>query len=334
MEENLKELYKSINGDEGVLELDLNLIDEEVGIKKRKLSKIQQLAKTLKKDWMLYVLVVPIIIWYIAFLYKPMYGLQIAFKKFSIFRGIAGSPWVGLENFEEFMSSPYFLRSLKNTFMISFTSLLVGFPIPILLALMFNEVKNEVYKRGVQILTYLPHFISVIVIAGIVKNFLAPSNGIINILISMIRLEKTYFLTKPEWFRTIYIGSNIWKEAGFGSIVYIAALAGINPSLYEASRLQQIWHVSIPGILPTIVIMFIMRIGKLLDIGYELILLLYQPATYETADVLSTYIYRTGLQSARYDIATAAGLFNAVIGFTLVFLANRLSRRLTATSLW
>lgn len=340
MEENLKELYKSINGDEGVLELDLNLIDEEVEIKKRKLSKIQQLAKTLKKDWMLYVLVVPIIIWYIAFLYKPMYGLQIAFKKFSIFRGIAGSPWVGLENFKEFMSSPYFLRSLKNTFMISFTSLLVGFSIPILLALMFNEVKNEVYKRGVQTLTYLPHFISVVVIAGIVKNFLAPSNGIINILISMIGLEKTYFLTKPEWFRTIYIGSNIWKEAGFGSIVYIAALAGINPSLYEASRidgasrLQQIWHVSIPGILPTIVIMFIMRIGKLLDVGYELILLLYQPATYETADVLSTYIYRTGLQSARYDIATAAGLFNAVIGFTLVFLANRLSRRLTATSLW
>lgn len=302
--------------------------------------KIDHIKKTLKKDWMLYLLLLPMVVWYLLFLYKPMYGLQIAFKNFSLFRGIEGSDWVGLANFKEFIGSPYFWRNLKNTFLISFYSLIIGFPIPIILALMFNELRHAGFKKFVQTVTYLPHFISIVVVAGIVTNFLAPSSGVINVILDKMGFDKIYFLTRPEWFRTIFIGSNIWKEAGFGSIVYLAALSGINPSLYEASRIdganrwQQIRHITLPGILPTIVIMLVIRIGKLLEVGYEMIILLYQPSTYETADVLSTYIYRVGIQGARYDMATAVGLFNAVIAFTLVFTANKISRKLTETSLW
>ena len=302
--------------------------------------KLDQIKKVIKKDWMLYALLLPMVVWYVLFLYKPMYGLQIAFKNFSLFRGIHGSEWVGLANFTEFMSSPYFWRNLKNTFLISFYSLVIGFPIPIILALMFNEVRHAGFKKFTQTVTYLPHFISIVVVAGIVTNFLAPSSGVINVIISKLGFDKVYFLTQPQWFRTIFIGTNIWKEAGFGSIVYLAALSGISPALYEASRIdganrwQQIIHITLPGILPTIVIMLVIRIGKLLEVGYEMIILLYQPSTYETADVLSTYIYRVGIQGARYDMATAVGLFNAVIAFVLVFTANRISRKLTETSLW
>lgn len=303
-------------------------------------SKKELVLAQIKKDWILYLLLVPMVIWYLVFLYKPMYGVQIAFKKFSLFRGISGSEWVGLANFKEFIHSPYFFRNIKNTFLISLYSLVIGFPIPIILALMFNEVRNVTFKKTVQTLTYLPHFISVVVVAGIVTNFLAPTSGIVNIILDKFGFDKIYFLTQPEWFRTIFIGSSIWKEAGFGSIVYLAALAGINPVLYEAaridgaSRIQQIFYVTLPGILPTIVIMFVIRIGKLLDVGYEKVILLYQPSTYQTADVLSSYIYRSGIQEARYDLATAVGLFNAVIAFILVYVANRTSKKLTETSLW
>lgn len=303
-------------------------------------NKTNEIIAKLKKDWMLYLLLLPMVVWYILFLYRPMYGLQIAFKKFSLFKGVQGSPWVGLANFKEFMTSAYFLRNLKNTFIISVYQLIFGFPIPIILALMFKEVKDGIYRKSVQTITYLPHFISAVVVAGIVTNFLAPSTGIVNIILAKLGFEKIYFLIKPEWFRTIFISSSIWKEAGFGSIVYLAAISGINPSLYEAAkidganRFQQILYVTIPGILPTIVIMLIIKIGRLLEVGYEMIILLYQPSTYATADILNTYIYRVGIQSARYDLATAIGLFNAIVAFFLVFAANRISKKLTETSLW
>lgn len=299
----------------------------------------KRIKKNLIRDKVLYCLLIPFIAWYVIFQYKPMYGLLIAFKDFSLWKGFSGSPWVGFENFKTFFESPYFFRCLRNTFLINFYELLFGFPVPIILALLLNEVQNARFKKTIQTMTYLPHFVSAVVVAGIVVNFLAPS-GLINIIIEKLGGERIYFLIKPEYFRTIYISMNIWKESGFNAIIYIAALSGIDPQLYEAAiidganRWKQTLHVTIPGILPTIVIMLIMRIGRLLEVGYETIILLYQPATYETADVLNTFIYRYGLQNGDYGLATAAGFFNAVVGFILVYMANRISRKVSETSLW
>ncbi|WP_339288945.1 ABC transporter permease subunit [Paenibacillus sp. FSL E2-0201] len=305
------------------------------------LLNFKEIKTNLIRDRYLYLLLIPFLAWYIIFAYKPMYGLQIAFKDFSVYKGIEASPWVGFEHFETFFKSPYFWRLLKNTVLLSLYQLLFAFPVPIILALLFNELKNGVFKATVQTFTYLPHFISVVVVAGIVTNFLAPSNGIVNILIEMMGGEKQYFLTNPDYFRTIFIGSmDIWKEAGFGTIIYIAALSGVNPALYEAAvidganKWKQMWHITLPAIIPTISIMLVMKVGSMLEVGYEAIILLYQPATYETADVINTYVYRSGLQDARYDLATAVGLFNAVVGFILVVFANKMSKKLTETGLW
>lgn len=205
---------------------------------------------------------------------------------------------------------------------------------------MFNEILNQTYKRTAQTIVYLPHFISTVIIAGIVMTAFSPSAGIVNTVLEWLGMEPIYFLTRPEWFRPIFIGSGIWQEAGFQSIVYLAAIAGVNPSLYEsavvdgASRWQMMWKVTLPSILPTIIIMLIIRIGNLLEVGFELIILLYQPATYETADVINTFIYRQGLQQGQYDLAAAAGLFNAVVAFVLVMTANTISKRVSRTSLW
>lgn len=299
------------------------------------------IRKHVVQEWRLYLLLIPFLAWYVLFMYKPMYGLQIAFKDFSLFKGIEGSAWVGLEHFKQFFNGPYFWRTLKNTLLLSLYQLIFAFPAPIVLALLLNEVRNRLFQKFVQTFTYLPHFISIVVVAGIVTNFLAPSTGIVNSILQLLGGEKLYFLTKPEYFRTIYIISmDIWKEMGFGAIVYIAALAGVNPALYEAAkidgagRFQIIWNVTLPSIIPTIAIMLILKIGQLMEVGYEAIILLYQPATYETADVISTYVYRSGLQEGQYDLATAAGLFNASVSLLLVIMANRLSKKLTDTGLW
>lgn len=294
----------------------------------------------LKRDWQIYAMLLPTIIWLLLFLYKPMYGLQIAFKDYSLFRGVAGSEWIGFEHFETLFGSDQFIRALRNTVIISFYSLLIGFPVPILLALMFNEVLNQTYKKTAQTIVYLPHFISSVIIAGIVITALSPSSGIVNTVLGWFGIEPIYFLTKPEWFRPIFIGTGIWQEAGFQSIVYLAAIAGISPTLYEsavvdgASRWQMMWRITIPSILPTIIIMLIIRIGSILEVSFEMIILLYQPATYETGDVVNTFIYRQGIQGGQYDLAAAAGLFNAVMAFILVISANALSRRYSRTSLW
>ena len=298
------------------------------------------LADHFKREWQIYVMLAPMLIWFLVFLYKPMYGLQIAFKDYSIFRGIEASPWVGMEHFNDLFSNSQFIRAIKNTFLISFYSLIFGFPVPILLALKFNEIINAVYKRSAQTIVYLPHFISTVIIAGIVITAFSPSAGIVNTILSWFGVEPIYFLTKSEWFRPIFIGSGIWQEAGFSSIIFLAAIAGVNPSLYEsavvdgASRWQMMWKITLPSILPTIIIMLIIRIGNLMEVGFELIILLYQPATYETSDVINTYIYRQGLQSGQYDLAAAAGFFNAVIAFVLVMTANSISKRYSRTSLW
>lgn len=301
---------------------------------------LRTLGEDLRRDWQLYLLLAPMVIWFALFLYKPMHGLQIAFKDFSIFRGVDASPWVGFAHFQELFNNGLFIRSFFNTIIISSIGLIFAFPVPIILALMFNEVQSTVARRWAQTVVYLPHFISVVIVAGIVINFLSPSTGVINIFLKWMGLEPIYFLTQPEWFRPVFIGSSIWKEAGFESIVYLAAIAGVSPTLYEsarvdgASRWQMMWRITLPCILPTIIIMLIIRIGNLVEVGFEYIILLYQPSTYETADVVSTFIYRTGLQGTQYDLATAAGLFNAVIAFVLVYSANRISRKLSSTSLW
>ncbi|WP_309119022.1 ABC transporter permease subunit [Paenibacillus sp.] len=300
----------------------------------------RRLIKDLLRDRRLYFMLIPFVLWYIVFLYKPMYGLVIAFKDYSVFRGIADSPWVGFENFQLFFNSPYFSRTLINTVMISFYSLIFAFPAPIILALLLNEVRNRVFKRWVQTLTYLPHFISVVVVAGIVTNFLAPTTGIVNHFIALFGGERQYFLVNPDYFRTIFIGMGIWKDVGFNAIIYLAALSAVNPELYEAAvidganRWKQTLHITLPGIWPTVSIMLILAIGNLLDVSYETIILLYQPATYATADVISTYVYRSGIQEMKYGLSVAVGLFNSLVGFILIIAANRLSNKLTQNGLW
>ncbi|MFI3172829.1 MAG: ABC transporter permease subunit [Eubacteriales bacterium] len=306
----------------------------------------ERIMQTIKDDWQLYALLAPLFIWLALFSYKPMYGLIIAFQDYNLFNGMAGSNWVGFENFERLFfgsGSTNFWRAFKNTIVTSSYSLLFAFPLPIILALLFNEIKDGLFRRGVQTAMFLPHFLSDVILAGIVISFLEPDTGIINVLLQHLGIleDGVYWLTKAEWFRPIYVTSTIWKEAGFGSIVYFAALSGISPEQYEAAavdgatKIQKMLYISLPSIAPTIAIMLIIRIGNLLNVGYELVMLLYQPVTYETADVLSTYIYRLGITGSNdFSLAAAAGLFNSVIGFTLVIGANKISKKMSDTVLW
>ena len=296
------------------------------------------LAQILKNKHV-YIMLMPVVAYYVIFHYLPMYGVIIAFKNYAPLRGILGSPWAGFTHFQEFFNSYYFWRLLKNTFLISFYDLIFGFPAPIILALVLNEVTKMKFKRFVQTVSYLPHFISLVVIVGMVLDFLA-RDGLINQLIVFLGGEAIPFMQRPEWFRTVYVASNIWQSIGWGSIIYLAALTAISPELYEAARVdganrwRQLWHITLPGILPTIVIMMILRVGDMMSVGYEKIILMYNPLIYDTADVISTFIYRKGLLEMNYSYSTAVGLFNSVINFILLILVNRLSRRLSGTSLW
>lgn len=299
-----------------------------------------KLRKILSRDWDLYLLLLPGIVWYLFFHYKPMYGLRMAFYDYNIFKGIAGSDFVGLANFKEFMSGPDFILTIRNTFMIAFYQILFCFPFPILLAIAITEMKNKVVSKITQTTTFIPYFISVVVVCGLVVNFLSPSTGIINLLRNKLGLESIYFMVKPEYFRGIYTGMSLWKTAGFNAIVYIAALMGIDPQLYEAAivdgagKWKRIVNVTIPSIMPTIITMFILNIGKMVKVGYESIILLYQPSTYETADVISTYAYRIGIGNRNYGLATCVGLFEALIALVLVVSANKLSKKYMESSIW
>lgn len=300
----------------------------------------QNWLSDVKRDYQLFLMLIPVIVWMVCFLYKPMWGLQIAFKQFSVFQGAAGSPWVGFDHFAALFQSDAFQRAIYNTLYISFVSLVVGFPMPIILAVMINEIQSNGYRKAIQTIVYLPHFISVVIVAGLVVSFLSPATGVINNIMHFFGIDRIYFLTKPEWFVPIYVSSNIWKEAGFNSIVFLAAIMSINPALYEsaqvdgATRIQMISKITIPSIIPTIAVLLVIRLGGILEVGFEYIILLYQPTTYETADVISTYIYRLGLQGARYDIATAAGVFNAVVALVLVLVSNKISRKITRTGVF
>lgn len=308
---------------------------------KGKQSYFSKLGKDIHRDKLLYIMLIPFIAFYVIFVYRPMYGLQIAFRDYNIFAGISASPWVGLDHFKDFFTGPFFWRLLKNTVMISLYDIVFGFPAPILLALLFNEMRNKTIKKISQTCSYIPYFISSVVVAGLVTSFLSPSSGIINTFIKFFGGEPKYFLTQPQYFRGIYTAMNIWKMTGFNSIIYLSALTTVDEGLYEAAvldganRFKQIIHVTIPAILPTIVMMFIMKIGNMLNVGYETIILLYQPSTYETADVINTYVYRIGLlEDAQYSLAAAVGLFNGVVGLILVCSANYISKRVTEYGLW
>ena len=296
-----------------------------------------------KKDWMrnrsLYLMIIPVLIFFILFHYKPMYGAIIAFKDYTPALGIAESPWVGWDNFTRFFSSVYFGRLIRNTILLSFYSLLSGFPAPIILALLLNEVKNKKFKGLTQTVTYLPHFISMIVVTGMLVDF-SMTSGLFNDIIELFGGERSPLLQNPDLYRTIYVASGIWQEIGWGSIIYLSALSGVDSQLYEAAQIdgagkwKQLIHVTLPGIAPTIIIMFILKMGTLMNMGYEKTILLYNPATYETADIISSYIYRIGLLEQDWSYSTAIGLFNSVINLGLLLLTNKIARKCGETSLW
>lgn len=311
-----------------------------------KLSWSVRAKSDLRKNKTLYIMLIPALLYYIIFCYGPMYGAVIAFKDYKPSMGIMGSDWVGLKHFISFFKSAYFWRILRNTLTISFSTLIFGFPAPIILALLINELKSKKYAKLTQTVTYLPHFISLVVVCGMIKDFTLNTGLINNILVTLTggAWTPTTLLNEPRFFVPIYVISDIWQGVGWGSIIYLSALAGIDQELYEAAtidgagRWKQTVHVTLPGILPMIVIMLILRIGGLLNVGYEKIILLYNQATFETADVISTFVYRRGLLAEgganQWSYSTAVGLFNSVINFILIIMANRLSRRLTDTSLW
>lgn len=303
-------------------------------------TRLRRLGKNIWRDRYLFLLVSPVVLYYIVFHYIPMYGAVIAFKDFAPGKGFLGSPWVGLENFRTFFDSFYFVRIVKNTVLLSLYTLLWGFPVPIIFALLLNELRNQIFKRSVQTISYLPHFISVVVVAGMIVKFLSPSDGVINRGLGVVGIEPISFLSRPEWFRTIFVTSEIWQGFGWGAIIYLAALAGIDPSLYEASdvdgatRWQKMLFVTLPSLVPVMVILLILNVGNLMVVGFEKVLLLYSPSTYATSDVIQTYIYRRGIISADYSLAAAIGLFNSVINLILLLTVNRLARRFSETSLW
>lgn len=299
------------------------------------------LKKSLIKNKWLYIMSIPFVAYYIIFQYMPMYGAIIAFKDYDVTLGFSGSPWGGMKHFKEFIHDFYFIRVMKNTLLISVYQLIWAFPAPIIFAFLMNEINNKYFKKITQTITYLPHFISLLVICGMLTDFLS-KDGLITVLLSKLGMEPRYYLNYPQYFRTIYVSSEIWKTIGWNSIIYLAALTGVDQQLYEAakidgaSKMKQVLHVTLPGIIPTIMTLLILQMGRIMSVGYEKIILLYNGNTYETADVLSSYIYRLGLSgtSARYSYTTAIGLFSSLINVILLVTANKVSKIVSESSLW
>ncbi|WP_229730089.1 ABC transporter permease [Paenibacillus silvae] len=296
--------------------------------------------RSLKKHWELYLLVLPPVLYLLVFKYIPMVGVQIAFKDFSVVKGIWGSPWVGFKHFEAFFESPNFWLLIKNTIGISFYSLLAGFPIPILLALALNEIRTGYFKKTVQMVTYAPHFISTVVMVSIIILMLSPHVGVVDKLFSMLGFPMTNFMGIPEYFKSIYVWSGVWQGMGYSSIIYIAALAGVDPSLYEAakmdgaSRLRKIWHIDLPTLVPVTVIMLILSLGSIMGVGFEKIYLMQNPLNTSASEVISTYVYKVGLIGANFSFSSAVGLFNSVINLILLIIVNSISRKVSENSLW
>ncbi|AYA75589.1 sugar ABC transporter permease [Bacillus sp. Y1] len=295
--------------------------------------------KKIFSNYQLYLFLLPALIYFIVFHYVPMYGVLIAFKDFVATKGIMGSPWVGFKHFERFFDSYQFWSLIKNTLGLSVTQLVVGFPLPIFLALMLNQMRSEKSKRFVQTVVYAPHFISVVVLAGMIYVFFS-NNGLINNMILMFGGDPISFMAKPEWFKPLYIASGVWQETGWAAIIYLAALAGVSPELHEAAimdganKWQRIFHVDIPAIMPTAVILLILSVGSIMNIGFEKAYLLQTPMNQPSAEIIPTYVYKMGLQQAQYSFAAAVGLFNAVINLILLVAVNKFAKRLSGTGLW
>ncbi len=299
----------------------------------------EQIVLDYKKNKYILFMAIPVFLWFVIFCYLPIFGIIIAFKDYSPGLGVIASPWAGLRHFKDFLSSTYTLRIFKNTLLLNLYGLLWGFPAPIILALLLNEIRCKSFKVGVQILSYMPYFISMVVVCGIVVNFTA-SGGLISRLAAHFIGEEVNLLLYPRYYRSIYIASDLWQQVGWGSIIYMAALAGIDQSLYEAAtidgagRLKQTWYVTIPGIMPTIIVLLIMRMGQVLNSGFEKTILLYNESTYDVADTIGSYTYRRGMVESNYSFSSAVGLFNSVINMLFLVAANKISRRVTESSLW
>jgi len=308
-------------------------------IKFSRMSWGKKLMMNIKQHPWFYVMIIPAIAYFIVFHYAPMYGVIIAFQDYKPFKGISGSAWVGLKHFSDFITGPFFWRLLRNTLSINIGMLLFGFPLPIVFALLLNEVRSVGFKRVVQTITYMPHFVSSVVVCGLMVLF-CRSDGILTYVLKFIGFPDNNLLTYKQYFQGLYIGMNIWQELGWDSIIYFAALTSIDVSLYEAARVdgagrwRQMWHITLPGIAPTVVILLILRIGNLMSLGWDRIYLLYNDMVMETADVISTYVYRTGMLQVQYSYATAVGLMNSIVNIILLFSANFISRKVSDSSLW
>ena len=300
---------------------------------------LQTIKKDISKNKWIYIMAIPVIVFYICFSYIPMAGIQIAFKDFNFGAGIWGSPWVGFKHFISFFQGPYAWRVIRNTLLVSLYTIVVCFPAPILFALLLNEAKNKLFKRTIQTVSYLPHFISLVVICGLIKEF-TQSTGLVSTLLAFFGVPQETMLLDPERLRAVYVISDLWQTIGWNSIIYLAALAGIDQEQYEAARvdgagrIRQIISVTLPGLMPTITILFILKMGNILNVGFEKILLLYSPTTYEVADVISTYVYRIGILDANFSYSTAIGLFNSVVNIIFLLLTNAISKKMNNSGLF
>ena len=296
--------------------------------------------KYLRDYWQLYVLVLPAVVFIAIFCYQPMYGAQIAFRNYNARAGIWGSEWVGLEHFKRFLTSSNFWPLLRNTLAISIYSLVAGFPAPIIFAFMLNELRSNKLRKTIQMISYAPYFISSVAVCGLIILFLQRESGLFNVIRMAFGAEGVDFLSKPEYFRTIYVVSGIWQGLGWGTIIYLAALSGVDPQIVEASiidgasRLQKIWYIDLPSILPTIIILLILNCGSILSVGGDKILLLQNALNMETSDVIATYVYRLGIQNAQFSYTTAIGLFNSVVNFVMLSIVNYVAKKSTGFSLW
>lgn len=309
-------------------------------IQKKKESLGIRLWKNMKKNWILYVMIAPVAVYYIVFAYTPMYGILLAFKNYKVKLGILGSPWVGLDHFQRFFSAYNFKQLIGNTVGISVYSLIIGFPIPIVFALMLNYLTHHKLKKIVQMVSYAPYFISTVVICGMITIFMAPDTGILNVLRGFLGLESVNFLARPEWFKSIYVWTGVWQGMGWSSIIYISALAGVDYEMHEAAivdgatKIQRMIHVDLPSIKPTILMLLILQMGSIMNVGFEKVYLLQNTLNKSAASVIATYVYEVGLINSDYGYSTAVGLFNSLINLALVVAANQLSKRFAGESLF
>ena len=309
-------------------------------IQKKKESLGIRLLKNMKKNWILYVMIAPVVVYYIVFAYTPMYGILLAFKNYKVKQGIMGSPWVGLDHFRRFFSAYNFKQLIGNTVGISVYSLIIGFPIPIVFALMLNYLTHNRLKKVVQMVSYAPYFISTVVICGMITIFMAPDTGILNVIRGFFGLESVNFLAKPEWFKSIYVWTGVWQGMGWSSIIYISALAGVDYEMHEAAivdgatKIQRMIHVDLPSIKPTILMLLILQMGSIMNVGFEKVYLMQNSANLAVSEVLSTYTYKMGLINLDYGYSSAVGLFNSVINTFFIVLVNFICRRASETSLW